>query len=206
MHARFLFITEGPSDLMLTGHIESLFIELGADEASAVKMDLSQLPTPPGRTIREKVDAAIALEPNVNYIVIHRDGDSVGVDARELEIRQQTAHLNGEYKIIPFIPVKEMEAWLLLDEIAIKKAAENIDCRINLKLPSPKSVEHIKNPKEYLLKKLIEASELSGSRLEKFKKKFSQKRSFLAQNLPTNGLASQTKSHKNLRENISLAL
>lgn len=206
MRARFLFITEGTSDLMLAEHIESLFIENGASEASAVKMDLSILPTPPGNSIKEKVDKAIELEPNIDYIVIHRDEDGVGVSTRESEIIEQTAHLPEKYKVIPFVPVKEMEAWLILDEFAIKRAAENPTCRIDLELPPPKSVEKITNPKKFLRDKLIQASELSGGRLAKFKEKFPQKRAYLAQTLQTNSTVTQTKSHSRLCQHIADAL
>lgn len=202
MRVRFLFIAEGSSDLNLAAHIESLFIEQGAQEASAVKIDFTQLKNPPGRSIKEKVDAAIKLEPNIDAIVIHRDADAIGTEAREKEISEQTSHISNHYKIIPFIPKREMESWLILDEYKIKKAVENSKSKRDLQLPTPLTVESISHPKEFLEEKLIEASELKGRKLDAFKRKINQKRAFLAQNLQVDDIVSQVPSHSRLRDKI----
>jgi hypothetical protein len=56
------------------------------------------------------------------------------------------------------------EAWLLSDELAIRKAAGNPNGRIPLELPSISRVEKEPNPKAVLKKALLDASEHKSPR------------------------------------------
>lgn len=202
MKIRFLLVAEGSSDENLIAHIETLLINCGAKEASGTMPDLTIFREKIGRSIKDKVDASIKLEPNVDVIFVHRDADNAGIEAREIEIINQTEHIKEKYTIIPMIPTKEMEAWLLLDEEQIKRAAENIHYAHPIKLPKPNTVEHINNPKQHLEDILVKISELNGRKLEKFKKQFPQKRALLAQNLDPEGPVCFVPSHAKLRQHI----
>jgi hypothetical protein len=58
------------------------------------------------------------------------------------------------------------EAWLLLDETAIRRAAGNPRGQIALNLPNGAAVERLADPKEALSEALRSASELTGRRLK----------------------------------------
>jgi len=61
------------------------------------------------------------------------------------------------------------EAWLLIDESAIREASGNPNGRTPLALPRTRDLEKLPDPKELLYELLRQASELSGRRLAKFK-------------------------------------
>lgn len=66
------------------------------------------------------------------------------------------------------IPVRMLEAWLLFDEVAIRKAAGNPGGKCQLNLPNLRRLEEIADPKNELHSVLQQASELTGRRLKKF--------------------------------------
>jgi hypothetical protein len=57
------------------------------------------------------------------------------------------------------------EAWLLLDEAAIRSASGNPRGRLPLNLPPSASIERVADPKETLFQALRTASEHTGRRL-----------------------------------------
>ncbi len=61
------------------------------------------------------------------------------------------------------------EAWLLLDEQAIRSAAGNPNGKIDLKIRRIHTLENLPDPKQVLFDALKLASGLSGRRLEKFR-------------------------------------
>ena len=70
--------------------------------------------------------------------------------------------------MIPVIPVRMLEAWLLLDESAIRSASGNPNGRMPLSLPSPSRVEADYDPKETLHSLLRDASGFGSHRLAKY--------------------------------------
>ena len=60
------------------------------------------------------------------------------------------------------------EAWLLIDQSALRKAAGNPLGRRPLQVPDPKTLEDLPNPKQTLHELLRQASELHGRRLRRF--------------------------------------
>ena len=71
--------------------------------------------------------------------------------------------------IVKLIPVRMQEAWLLIDERAIREAAGNPRGRIPLELPRIGQLEALPKPKALLHAALRTASELSARRLQSFK-------------------------------------
>jgi len=59
------------------------------------------------------------------------------------------------------------EAWLLFDESAIRAASGNPNGKTKLKLPLPKAVEGLHDPKAVLRELVKAASEATGRRLQK---------------------------------------
>ena len=66
------------------------------------------------------------------------------------------------------VPVRMQEAWLLLDEPAIRYAAGNPNGRVGLQLPSVRKLEQLPDPKAILYHLLRTASELRGRRRRNF--------------------------------------
>lgn len=126
--------------------------------------DLARLPHPP-KTLAEKIRLTLDLYP-CNLLFIHRDAEKQGYDARREEILMSLQDIASPPAIC-VIPVRMQEAWLLLDETAIKKAAGNPSAADKLLLPKPGRVEQIPDPKEILFDLLRNASGLTGARLKR---------------------------------------
>ena len=62
------------------------------------------------------------------------------------------------------------EAWLLVDERAIRSAADNPNGRQPLSLPPLHKIELLVDPKDFLHQCLVRASEKRGRRLDQFKR------------------------------------
>jgi hypothetical protein len=167
---RFVFIGEGTSDESLIPHLRELCFLCGADDAENIEIERNQLQKKVGHTILEKVRAVLQLAPNANLLFIHRDADGRDSSPRYKEIASAIESLGGSIPYVAVVPVQETEAWLLLDEEAIREVVESRKGRIRLNLPSPSQVESIANPKERLKEVLATASGLKGRRLKKFRK------------------------------------
>lgn len=75
---------------------------------------------------------------------------------RESEIWEAVAQgeQSHETVMIPVVPVRMLEAWLLLDEYAIRYAAGNPRGRQPLKLPPAHEIEGLVDPKTMLAERL----------------------------------------------------
>jgi hypothetical protein len=62
------------------------------------------------------------------------------------------------------------EAWLLIDEAAIRKAAGNPNGRAVLRRPPLAQLERVPDPKSALKELLVTASERQGRRLDQFRR------------------------------------
>jgi hypothetical protein len=102
-----------------------------------------------------------------DILFVHRDAESLGLDLRLSEIRNTLIDLNKP--IVPVVPIRMTEAWLLIDELAIRAAASNENGTIPLRLPQPSRLESLLDPKAVLFESLRFASELPPGRLKKFK-------------------------------------
>jgi len=187
MNIRFVLITEGQSDDGLIRHLENLCLEAGADEVLGIAPDLSRLPNPPGRTLEAKILAVLQYEPNANLFLLHRDADSRNSVLRHEEIRRVIISCGLEQQWVAVVPVQETEAWLLLDENAIRTVANKPNGRTPLNLPRPAQVEDMANPKERLKTALATASELTGRRYQRFVATFSTHRRLLLHRLQVGG-------------------
>ena len=57
----------------------------------------------------------------------------------------------------------------MFDEQAVKIAAGNPNCRTDIQLPSLSTMESLSDPKQILAEVLVQASELRGRHLKRFK-------------------------------------
>jgi hypothetical protein len=205
MRVYFVLIAEGSSDRGMVRHLEALCIEAGADEASGSAPDFSRV-FGVGNSLRDRFRAAIELEPSANLFFLHRDADSRDHKPRHIEIREAIEADNQQVASVAVVPVQETEAWLLLDEAAIRRVAANPNGRVPLNLPAPTAVEQRAHPKEHLQEALITASELTGRRLDRFKTLFGTQRRILLELLPIGGPLEQVNSWTRLRADIRSAI
>jgi len=183
---QFLFVGEGSSDLALVSHLEALCVHCGAEEAVGVAPDLRSLPTPVGTTVREKVEMALRLEPNANLVFVHRDSDSRDPEPRYQEIERQVTALRVDISWVAVVPVREIEAWLLLDDPGIRRIAGNPRGTQQLQIPTPAEAERLADPKARLKSTLSAASGLTGTRLAQFNRAFPRHRRRLLEALGCN--------------------
>lgn len=196
----FAFLCEGPSDTGLIAHLETLLVHFGAQEATG------QPDTRKG-TIRARLQQLLteATGAGINMVFIHRDSDGPDREGREREIRRGVEESGFPHPFIPVIPVQETEAWLLLDEQAIRDVVASKG-KQPLRLPKPNAIEGTRNPKEILQKALLAASKTSGRRLKKEKNSFNHHRRVLLQRLDPFGAVRSLPSWQCLERDIKRAL
>lgn len=205
MKINFLVTGEGSSDLRLVAHIENILINEGFTEVRGEAPDLSLFQTPIGRTVREKLTVLAKYYPSADVIFVHRDADGAGIPAREREITDSALNIFEMDRIIPIIPSKMLETWLLADHTAIKRVAGNGSHAVNLGcVPATHLLENIPDAKKILLEALCEASQIQGARLKKFKNRFPEMRARLTCDLDSNGPINQLNSYKQFRKNINI--
>ena len=205
MRIQFVLIAEGSSDSGMIHHIELLCIHAGADEASGTAPEFSRL-SGIGTSLRDKLQAAMQLEPSANLFLLHRDADSRDSGPRHDEINDAIQANNLRTPCVAVVPVQETEAWLLLDEEAIRRVAANPKGQVPLNLPSPSSVERLANPKERLQQALVDASELTGRRLKSFKARFNTQRRTLLEQLEVGGPLERVPAWTRLREDLRMGI
>jgi len=125
--------------------------------------------SPPASTLSKRIEEAVDLYP-CDILFIHRDAERVSRATRAEEISRSLMTTKHKGMLHVFvIPVRMTEAWLLLDEGAIRKASGNPNGRVRLNLPRVKDLENLVDPKKDLWDLLLQACDLPGRRLKRFK-------------------------------------
>jgi len=157
-----LFVAEGSSDAPLADLVTDLFAEHGI-RLRLQEPDFTRLKV--AKDVRSKVHAGIELaKTDFDVIVVHRDADNAGHVAREQEILKAVTCVSANAQVVPVVPVRMTEAWLLLDEAAIRRVAGNPNGRVRLGLPKPHEVESGADPKHLLRQCLLTAADCTGRR------------------------------------------
>jgi hypothetical protein len=206
MQVHFVFIGEGSSDEGMLPHLESLCIDAGATEVTGVAPDFSRLPSSIGRTVEAKLRAALTLEPEANLFFVHRDADARAGAHRYAEVDVAVKACACDRTLVCVVPVQETEAWLLLDEAAIRRAVGRPRGTVRLALPRPEAIERLADPKKELKKVLERASEATGRRLDRVRQDFPLYRRALLQTLPITGPLERVPSWQRLRDDLRNAL
>lgn len=208
MKINFIVVAEGSSDLRLVEHIERILIDEGCEEVRGEAPDLGRFHPPVGTTVREKLQAVIKYFPSAELIFVHRDADNAGVGARLNEIMTAAMDLVAVEQIVPIIPVKMLETWLLADINLISSVSggKGIRTRLN-SLPSIRQLESRSNTKSILQDVLCEASGLQReTHLVAFRKRFPEMRARLVLDLDPNGPVTRLPSYQAFRHRITQAI
>ncbi len=166
---RFTLLGDGSSDEALNRHIEWLIRENVATDVAVDShwADLRAVkPRPEG--LRARIERTLDLYPS-DLLFVHRDAEKESAEKRFEEILQACSAIIGISISVPVVPVRMSEAWLLCDELAIRKAAGNPNGDQPLNLPRLSELEKLPDPKNTLQNALRCASGLTGRRLKGFK-------------------------------------
>ena len=121
------------------------------------------------RRLSDRIRIAIDFYP-ADLIIIHRDAERDSVDIRQREIESAVRQIFGNTEL-PYhtclIPVRMTEAWLLINEQAIRIASGNRNGNVSLNVPRLRDLEALPDPKQILFELIQQASGLSGRRLKK---------------------------------------
>jgi hypothetical protein len=166
---RFTLLGDGASDERLIPVLSWLMIQyVPAYPVQPTCADLLRLPRVP-KELTDRIQAALDLYP-CDVLFVHRDAESQPRQARADEIFSAVRSLSpGSIPPhIAVVPVRMSEAWLLIDEAAIRCAAGNPNGSASLVMPRIRDLERIPDPKTLLHQLLNVASEFRGRRLKKF--------------------------------------
>ena len=165
---RFTLVADGSSDRALL----PIFIWLLREHFGRIPIqpefaDLRRLPNPP-RELFERIAKSVELYP-CDLLFVHRDAEREPIESRVAEIREALGRCALDKRpVVCVVPVRMQEAWLLIDECALRKAAGNPRGRQRLDIPEPKKLEDLPDPKQILHDLLREASGFRGRRLKGF--------------------------------------
>lgn len=198
-----LFVAEGSSDAPLADLVTELFAQHGI-RLRLQEPDFTWLKV--AKDVRSKVTAGIELaKTDFDVIVVHRDADNAGPDARMQEIVRAVTGVSDKAHVVPVVPVRMTEAWLLLDEATIRRVAGNPNGRVRLALPKPHEVETVADPKHVLRQCLLAASDCTGRRREQVGKRFDEHRRNLLQRLDPDGPVTKLAGWRRLVDSVATA-
>jgi hypothetical protein len=161
----FTVVADGASDRALIPIVEwLLLIKLPDDQPFVVR--IAEGVPPPKDGLSARVKYAQKMYP-CDAMLIHRDSENIPWADRVAEIQRTADELNLQ-SWLPIVPVRTTEAWLLLDQVSIRRAASNPNGDVALNLPKRSRWTTESDPKSVLFAALKTASELKGRRLEKF--------------------------------------
>jgi hypothetical protein len=167
---RFTLVGEGSSDANLIPILEWALREQEVEVVQGQFARWDLLPKRP-KTLVEKIVAGLKLF-ECDLLFVHRDADNAGQKPRRDETATAILEVKSLQKLIapsvPVIPIRETEAWLLVEEKAIRKAANNPNGKVGLNLPPLKRIEKCFDPKKELQRVLRLACEYSPQNLSRF--------------------------------------
>ncbi len=172
---RYTLVGDGTSDRALMPVLRWLLLQSGTKlPLSASWADPRRLQAKTNKLI-DRLPRALDLYP-CDLLFVHRDAEKEAAEARHNEIREALGHLSDPPPTISVVPVRMTEAWLLIDEAAIRHAVDNPNGVAKLSLPGVKELESLSDPKEKLNEVLRTACDLNGRRLAQFKRDESVRR------------------------------
>lgn len=135
MRLRYVLIGDGPSDDVLHQPILWTLRRLRPNLVVGESPFVPRRHRPPGDVIEE---AASIHAPQL--ILVHRDAEKEAPELRRREIPTMAG-------VVPIIPVRMTEAWLLIDEAAIRTAVNRPRGKEPLALPPLATLERRPDPK-----------------------------------------------------------
>ncbi len=147
---RYTLVSDGSSDRALLPILSWLLHEHGVlCPIQAEWADLRWLPNPP-KSLVGRIEQSLDLYP-CNLLFVHRDAENRSYAQRKAEIEHAlTAIRPSLHPCVCVVPVRMLEAWLLIDQAALRRAAGNPNGRVPLELAYPSKLEECSDPKNIL--------------------------------------------------------
>ena len=167
----YTLVSDGTSDRALLPILSWLLRDCcGSLPIQPALADLRRLRNPP-RSLVERIRRSIELYP-CDLLFVHRDAEGAAFEDRLAEIKTALSESIATSKpAICIVPVRLSEAWLLIDESALRHAAGNPNGNVRLDLPTPDRLEQLPDPKQVLHDVMRRASGLRGRRLASFNRR-----------------------------------
>lgn len=161
-------LSDGTSDIMLIPSIKWLLDQYFP--LIGFNFELAKLGDKARKTkFEKKLCLALELYP-CDILFIHRDVEKESIEIRKTEIERALENSDCiKPNVILTIPKRMSEAWLLIDEEAIRLASGNPNGSIPLSLPKISKLESIPDPKKLLIDLIKTATELNNRRLKGFR-------------------------------------
>ncbi|MGN6245738.1 MAG: hypothetical protein ACTHQ3_18975 [Motilibacteraceae bacterium] len=194
----FAFLREGTSDDGLLPHLRELIVRAGASATIGSSRDYRG-------SMEDRLRQVLDEGTNVDLVFVHRDADGSSPSPRRDEVRR-AAQAVGLTAVVSVVPVQELEAWLLVDEAAIRGVVGKPSGRDQLSLPTIRAIEQTASPKEILKRACLTASETTGRRREREKREFPQRRRNLLERLDIDGPVRSLPSWRQLEDDIDSAV
>lgn len=205
MKLRFALIGEGNTERHLVEHLKTLCVREGMDAVEGVwATDLLRY-SGAGTGVAAKVSTLLAIDSEFDLLFIHRDTDEVTDEVRRREISGAMRDHGAGKPFVPVIPIRETEAWLLIDEDAIRAVVGNPRGKEDLPLPKLSQIEHRADPKGILLEALRRAAKPGRDR-STIRRDFPRLRRELLENLDLDGPIQQLTAWQNLLRDLNAAL
>ena len=166
---RYTLMADGSSDRALLPILTWLLRQsCGEIPIQPEFADLRRLPRPP-EELSERINRSVELYP-CDLLFVHRDAESATIEEREAEIRKalEESSVEGSVRVVCVVPIRMQEAWLLIDEAALRRAAGNPNGTQSLAMPDVQRLEELADPKQLIRELLSQASGLQGRRLKRF--------------------------------------
>jgi hypothetical protein len=165
----YLLITDGSSDRVLQVILEKTIHSLDPTvRVEGELVDRRLLELKKAKSLADRIRFALELYETPDILFVHRDAERVAVSERAEEIKDAVNSLASDQRCVPVVPVRMQEAWLLVDETAIRAGSGNPNGRGRIDLPALHDIEGIPDPKALLVNLLKDASGLQGRRRKKF--------------------------------------
>lgn len=150
----YAIVADGGTDRVLQPVIEHALRRLDQDV---------EILEPEFNKRRAKLQDFLAGYPEGPMLVFaHRDAEAVTLEERKREFEPV-----DDPRVVPVIPVRMTEAWLLVDARAICKAAGRPEAVVEV--PPPGALERMADPKQHLEQLLLTAAgEPTGRRRRRF--------------------------------------
>ena len=131
-------------------------------------------------------------------IFVHRDAEG-----KDIKVRLKEFESTNGSRVVPVIPVQMSEAWLLIDGIAIARAAGSSSGKVAT--PRIAELERISDPKAHLENLILEAAgHPTGRRLKRLKRDMISRRmivaSYISDYSPLENLPAFARFQKFLRQ------
>lgn len=199
MTLRFLFVGEGKTDRPLVAMVESIALGAGAERVEAHGDVFGHDPV-------DRIRRAALFDPGAHLYVVHRDADRAGLESRWQETMRAADECGLSNRVVPCIPVREMEAWLLLDDAEIRRVVGNPRGREPLGLPNPNRVEEVADPKSLLDTALLAAAEATRRRRQSAERNLEEWKRVMLEGLDVDGPVSAVPSFVRFRSELGAAV